>query len=191
MGIVRAVRRGARGVTITIESTLGQLAVGDSVSVDGACLTVSAAGGGRFSCAVVAETLRATGLGALRPGARVNLERAVPSGAPLGGHIVNGHVDCLGTVTRVTKRPLALEIAIDPRLARYVAPKGSIAVSGVSLTVGPAVRGGHFQVFVIPHTWERTNLSGLRAGSRVNVEVDIVAKYVERILDARKEREEA
>ena len=125
------------------------------------------------------ETLRVSTFGLLRPGSRVNLERALPAGARLGGHIVNGHVDGTGTVTEVVRKPLGIEIALAPELLKYLVPKGSVAVNGVSLTVGPAVRNGRFTVFVIPHTWEHTNLRYLKTGSTVNVEVDIIAKYVE------------
>jgi riboflavin synthase len=95
---------------------------------------------------------------------------------------VNGHVDGTGTVTEVVKKPLGIEIALAPELLKYLVPKGSVAVNGVSLTVGPSVRNGRFAVFVIPHTWERTNLKHLKTGSSVNVEIDIIAKYVERSL---------
>jgi riboflavin synthase len=189
VGTVRSVRRTAAGARLAIDAALEGLAVGESVSVDGVCVTVSSVAGTRVSCDVVRETLRVSTLGALRPGSRVNLERALAAGARLGGHIVNGHVDALGTVTKVTRRPAAIEIALDPALLRYVAPKGSVAVNGVSLTVGPSVRGGRFEAFIIPHTWEHTNLGRLVPGRRVNVEVDIVAKYVERFIDARKERD--
>lgn len=184
-GVVRSVRRQAGGARLSIESELEGLSIGESVSVDGACQTVVSIDGRAFACDVLPETLRVTTLGSLRPGAVVNLERALASGGRLGGHIVNGHVDGVGTVTRVTRRPLSIEIAVAPVLARYLVPKGSIAVNGVSLTVGPAVRGGRFAVFVIPHTWERTNLSRCRSGGAVNIEIDIVAKYVERIVSAK------
>lgn len=184
-GVVRSFRRRAGGARLAIESGLADLSIGESVAIDGVCQTVVSIDGGAFACDVLPETLRVTTLGALGPGAVVNLERALAAGGRLGGHIVNGHVDGVGRVTRVARRPLSIEIAVAPALARYLAPKGSVAVNGVSLTVGPAVRGGRFAVFVIPHTWERTNLSRCRPGSVVNIEVDIVAKYVERIVSAK------
>lgn len=185
IGIVRSSRRLAQGGRLAIETDLAPLALGESVAVDGVCQTVAEIEGSRFSCDVLPETLRATTLGALRPGSRVNLERALEASARLGGHIVNGHVDGTGRVVRIVRRPLAIEIALEPALLRYLAPKGPVAVNGVSLTVGPEIRGGRFAVFIIPHTWEHTNLRDLRAGSAVNVEIDILAKYVERLAAAK------
>ncbi len=184
-GVVRSLRRRAGGARLAIESGLAELSVGESVSVDGVCQTVVSIDGRAFTCDVLPETLRVTTLGSLRPGAIVNLERALAAGDRLGGHIVNGHVDGVGRVTRVIRRPLSIEIAVEPALGRYLVPKGSVAVNGVSLTVGPTARGGRFSVFIVPHTWERTNLSRCRPGSVVNIEVDIIAKYVERIVSAK------
>ncbi len=182
IGTVRAARKSPDGARLAIETPLEGLAVGESVSVDGVCQTVAAVDGARFSCDVLRETLRVSTFGRLRPGARVNLERALAAGARLGGHIVNGHVDGTGTVTEIVKKPLGIEIALAPELLKYLVPKGSVAVNGVSLTVGPSVRNGRFAVFVIPHTWDRTNLKYLKTGSTVNVEIDVVAKYVETYL---------
>ncbi len=186
VGVVRAMRKLPRGARITIETELDGLAPGESVAVDGVCQTVAEIDGKRFSCDVLPETLRVTTLGAARPGSRVNLERALGTLSRLGGHVVNGHVDGTGRVARIAKRPLSIEIALAPALLRYLVPKGPVAVNGVSLTVGPAIRGGRFIVFIVPHTWEHTNLRDLAAGSAVNVEVDILAKYVERFADAAK-----
>jgi riboflavin synthase len=185
VGTVRAVRKSLRGARFTIESPLEGLVAGESVSIDGVCQTIAAIDGARFSCDVLPETLRVSNFSMFRPGSRVNLERALTAGARLGGHIVNGHVDGTGSVTAVIRKPLGIEIALAPSLLRYVVPKGSIAVNGVSLTVGPSVRNGRFRVFIIPHTWEHTNLANLKAGSTVNIEVDILAKYVERLLSRR------
>jgi riboflavin synthase len=185
VGTVRAVRKSLRGARFTIESPLEELVAGESVSIDGVCQTIAAIDGARFSCDVLPETLRVSNFSVFRPGSRVNLERALTAGARLGGHIVNGHVDGTGSVTAVIRKPLGIEIALAPSLLRYVVPKGSIAVNGVSLTVGPSVRNGRFRVFIIPHTWEHTNLANLKAGSTVNIEVDILAKYVERLLSRR------
>ena len=182
LGTVRAVRKNPNGARLEIETSLEGLVVGESVSVDGVCQTVAGVERERFSCDVLRETLRVSTFGRIRPGARVNLERALAAGGRLGGHIVNGHVDGAGTVTEVVKKPLGIEIALAPELLKYLVPKGSVAVNGVSLTVGPSVRNGRFAVFVIPHTWEHTNLKYLKTGSLVNVEIDIIAKYVEQYL---------
>jgi len=182
LGTVRAVRKNPNGARLEIETSLEGLVVGESVSVDGVCQTVAGVERERFFCDVLRETLRVSTFGRIRPGARVNLERALAAGGRLGGHIVNGHVDGTGTVTEVVKKPLGIEIALAPELLKYLVPKGSVAVNGVSLTVGPSVRNGRFAVFVIPHTWEHTNLKYLKTGSLVNVEIDIIAKYVEQYL---------
>jgi riboflavin synthase len=187
IGTVRAVRKSAAGAHLAIETSLAGLVPGESVSVDGVCQTVAAVEGTNFSCDVLRETLRVSTFGRIRAGARVNIERSLPAGGRLGGHLVNGHVDGTGRVTAVVKKPLEIRIALAPDLLRYLAPKGSVAVNGVSLTVGPSIRDGRFSVFVIPRTWECTNLQFLKAGSSVNIEIDILAKYVERYLaDIRK-----
>ena len=186
VGTVRSVRKSAGGARLAIESPLEGLAPGESVSVDGVCQTVVEVDGRRFSCDVLMETLRVSNFSLLRPGSRVNLERSLAVGARLGGHIVNGHVDGTGSVRRVIRKPISIEIAVEHALLRYIVPKGSVAVNGVSLTVGPSVGNARFAVFVIPHTWEHTNLRDLKAGGTVNIEVDIIAKYVERFLAAKK-----
>ena len=182
LGTVSAVRKNPDGARLAIETSLEGLAVGESVSVDGVCQTVAGVERECFSCDVLRETLRVSTFGKIRTGQRVNVERALAADGRLGGHIVNGHVDGTGTVTEIVKKPLGIEIALVPELLKYLVPKGSVAVNGVSLTVGPSVRNGRFAVFVIPHTWERTNLKYLKTGSSVNVEIDIVAKYVENYL---------
>ncbi len=179
-GRVVAMRRSSRGGRLTIASPLEGLEIGESVSVNGACQTVAEMGRGSFSCDVLPETLRVTNLGDLRSGSVVNLERALGADARLGGHIVNGHVDGVGKVTRVIRTPLGLEIDAGRELSRYMVSKGSVAVDGVSLTIGPDPAGGRFKVFIIPHTWDSTTLGKARPGSRVNIEVDILAKYVEK-----------
>jgi riboflavin synthase len=186
VGAVRSMRSSPNGARLTIESPLEGLLPGESVSVDGACQTVVSAEGGLFSCDVLAETLRVSNFRHLRPGSRVNLERSLGVGARLGGHIVNGHVDGTGRVTKTLGKTSGIEIAAATTLMRYIVPKGSVAVNGVSLTVGPSARNGRFTVYVIPLTRERTNLGSVRVGSTVNIEVDIIAKYVERFLATRK-----
>jgi riboflavin synthase len=182
IGTVRAVRKDSAGASLTIETPLEAIVAGESISVDGVCQTVAGVDGTCFSCDVLRETLRVSTFGRIRAGARVNLEGALAADGRFGGHMVNGHVDGTGTVTEVVKKPLEIEIALAPELLKYLVPKGAVAVNGVSLTVGPSVRNGRFAVFVIPHTWERTNLKYLKTGSSVNIEIDVVAKYVERYL---------
>lgn len=153
---------------------------GESIAVNGVCLTVVEAAGGEFTADVVSETLSRSGLGALRPGSRVNLERPMALGGRLDGHIVQGHVDGTGTLTRRTAEG-TVEVALPPELARYIVEKGSITVDGVSLTV---VEAGdeHFTVSLIPTTLELTTLGLKQPGETVNLEVDVLAKYVERLL---------
>ncbi|HEX8859683.1 MAG TPA: riboflavin synthase [Actinomycetes bacterium] len=168
------------------------LRVGDSVAVNGCCLTVTSLDPDGFSADVMAESLRRTALGRLGPGDRLNLERPLAVGDRLGGHMVQGHVDGLGRVLerrRLGQGPLGeaseeLRLGLDPELARYVVAKGSITVNGVSLTV---VEAGPdwLTVALIPHTMAVTNLGALRQGDEVHLEVDVLAKYVERLLEPR------
>jgi riboflavin synthase len=162
-----------------------RLAIGESVAINGTCLTVLSATDGRLAFDASRETLDRTTLGTLRPGARVNLEAALRMGDPLGGHLVSGHVDGIGAVvsTAPEARSLRVVLSAPPELARYVATKGSITVDGVSLTVNE-VDGARFGVNLIPHTVEATNFGELAAGRRVNLEVDTIARYVERMLTA-------
>jgi riboflavin synthase len=161
----------------------GELAVGDSVAVDGCCLTVVARTPGGFAADLVAETLRRTALGRLAKGARVNLERPLALGGRLGGHLVQGHVDGVGRV--LDRRPVGegeeVRVELPEELARYVVEKGSIAVDGVSLTVA-AVGPDWFAVALVPHTLAATTLGERRPGDPVHLEVDVVAKYVERLV---------
>ncbi|NJQ03102.1 riboflavin synthase [Streptomyces zingiberis] len=156
---------------------------GDSIAVNGVCLTVAGSGGGAFTADVMAETLHRSSLGALVPGSRVNLERAMALGGRLGGHLVQGHVDGTGTVTeRIPGEHWeVVRISLPPRLARYVVEKGSITVDGVSLTVVEAGEE-HFAVSLVPTTLELTTLGRKQPGEPVNLEVDVLAKYVERLL---------
>lgn len=158
--------------------------IGDSISVDGTCLTVTTLPGEGFTADLMAETLRATALGDLEVGRPVNLERAMRVDARLGGHLVQGHVDGVGTITGREELPGTVFITIDapPELARYLVPKGSITISGVSLTVVDRTDDGRFSIGLIPHTLEVTTLGVLGVGDRVNLEVDVIAKYVEQLL---------
>jgi len=160
--------------------------VGDSVAVAGTCLTVVEADGGRLAFDVVPETIARTTLQALAPGARVNLEPALRLGDPLGGHVVQGHVDDVGRVRTVAEDSTGLRVWLDAPegVLRYCLEKGSVAVDGVSLTVASLDDGG-FEVALVPHTLAATTLGGLRPGDRVNLEADVLAKVVDRLLPAR------
>jgi riboflavin synthase len=163
-----------------------ELAEGDSVAVNGVCLTATAVQNGGFHADVMPETLRRTALGGLGEGDSVNLELALRAGDPLGGHMVQGHVDGTGTVESLREEGFArvVRFATEPELLRYVVEKGSIAVDGVSLTVS-AVDAAWFEVSLIPETLERTTLGSAEPGRIVNLEVDVLAKYVEKMVGAR------
>ena len=164
---------------------LDSVAAGDSIAVNGACLTAVGLEPGSFAADVSRETLDHTTLGSLAEGSRVNLEPALTLATPLGGHLVTGHVDGVGQLAglREDGRSWRLEIEVPEDLARYVARKGSICVDGISLTVNE-VRGNRFGVNIVPHTMEATNLGDRRTGDAVNIEVDIVARYLERLVGA-------
>jgi riboflavin synthase len=184
LGTVVAVDRTADGAALTVESPLArQLGEGDSIAVNGVCLTATGICGDRFGADVMHETLRRSSLGDVDSGTRVNLELALRADARLGGHIMQGHVDGVGVVAGVREDGFARVVTVepDPALLRYVVEKGSIAVDGVSLTVA-AVDDSTFSVSLIPETLERTNLGGTDTGRTVNLEVDIVAKYVEKLV---------
>jgi len=173
----------ARRLDVDAPATAAQLAVGDSVSIGGCCLTATAVSNGQFSVTAVPESLSRTTLARLAPGDEVNLETATRAGEPLGGHYVQGHVDGIGTVVSVEPEEEGTRIRIEAAsaLLRYCVEKGSIAVDGVSLTI-TALRDGAFEVALVPHTLEQTTLGGLEPGVEVNLEVDILAKYVEKLL---------
>ena len=162
---------------------LASARVGDSLCVQGCCLTAIELGAKTFSADVSRETLTLTTLGDLQPGAAVNLEPALRAGDPLGGHLVSGHIDGVGRITAVASeaRSQRLTIAAPAGLARYLASKGSVAVDGVSLTIN-SVEGASFGVNIIPHTQSATTLGQLAAGARVNLEVDQIARYVQRLM---------
>ncbi|GMQ90254.1 MAG: riboflavin synthase [Gammaproteobacteria bacterium] len=156
---------------------------GDSVCVNGVCLTVHDLGAAHFSADVSAETLACTTFSTLRPEGKVNLETALTPLTPLGGHLVTGHVDGVGVVVdrRQVGRSVVFRIRVPSAIARYIAVKGAICVDGVSLTIN-AVRQTQFEVNIVPHTLEQTTMGDLRVGRRVNLEVDIIARYLERLL---------
>lgn len=187
-GTVEEVRAVGGGLRVTIDApevVLG-LGVGDSVAVRGACLTAVEVDADSFTVELVTETVNRTVLGQLEAGVRVNLERAMAASGRFDGHIVQGHVDGIGTVASVTPEgdSRRVQIQSSPEVLRYVVEKGSITVDGVSLTVA-GVSDGAFEVVLIPHTLAATTLGGLEAGTRVNLEADILAKYVDRLLEAR------
>jgi riboflavin synthase len=182
-GRVGAMRATDGGASLEVQAALAtELAPGDSIAVNGVCLTARCSDELAFTADVMHETLRRTNLGELTTGGPVNLELPVRAGQPLGGHIVQGHVDGLGTVTAARPDGLAtvLTVSADSELLRYVVEKGSVALDGVSLTVTRVDETG-FDVSLIPETLERTTLGAAQPGTQVNVEVDLLAKYVEKL----------
>jgi riboflavin synthase len=187
LGSVSALERDGEGATLTIASGLAaELGEGDSVAVNGVCLTAIAIAPGSFRAQAMIETLQRSSLGGLKPGARVNLELPLRPADRLGGHFVQGHVDGTGTVRAIREEGFArvVEVEPGPGLARYLVEKGSVALDGVSLTVS-SLQDGRFAVSLIPETLQRTNLGAIREGSVVNIEVDVLAKHIERLLEAR------
>ncbi|MFZ1537318.1 MAG: riboflavin synthase [Chromatiaceae bacterium] len=162
---------------------MGEVALGDSIAVNGVCLTAVALDGRRFSADVSRETLSLTTLGALRSGSRVNLEKALTLATPLGGHLVSGHVDGVGEILERHQdgRSWRFRIQAPTGLARYIAQKGSICVDGTSLTVN-AVQGAIFELNIVPHTLTETLFGDYQTGTQVNLEVDLVARYLERLV---------
>jgi riboflavin synthase len=162
---------------------LHRIAIGDSVSVEGACLTVTRKEGTRFYADVSRETMAKTTLGSLRPGSKVNLEASLRAGDALGGHMVSGHVDAVGTLRALVQdaRSWRMEFELPVSLMRFVAAKGSVCVNGVSLTVN-TVEGTRFDVNIIPHTLNVTTLGELKVGDGVNVEIDVIARYLDRLM---------
>jgi riboflavin synthase len=184
LGTVAAVHANADGVRLSVASPLaGELSEGDSVAVNGVCLTATAVADGRFEADVMNETLRRSSLGALEEGSKVNLELPLRADDRLGGHFVQGHVDGLGTVWDVREEGFSRVVTIGApaEIMRYVIEKGSIAVDGVSLTVS-GLGDDWFQVSLIPETLERTILGDATTGTPVNLEVDVLAKYIERLI---------
>jgi riboflavin synthase len=173
------------GFRLAIESDLGELEIGESVSVSGACLTVTASDKVRFSADITRETVDRTTLGRLVPGVPVNLERSLRAGDRMGGHVVTGHVDGVARVVTATRDGESLKVRLEapPELMRFIATKGSVALDGVSLTVN-AVHGVEFEIMLIPHTLAVTTLGHLRADARLNLEIDLMARYAARYLEA-------
>lgn len=189
VGRVAAVHVAGSASRLTIEAGAQAGAgwrIGDSVAVSGVCLTLADIEGGRFDADLSGETLSRTTLGLLVPGSAVNLEPALAAGSALGGHLVSGHVDGVATVRDCREADGALQATVEApaALARFIAEKGSVTLDGVSLTVG-RVAGVSFEVTLVPHTRSVTTLGDLAAGRRLNLEVDLIARYLDRLLDAR------
>ncbi|MBP3250028.1 MAG: riboflavin synthase [Ruminococcus sp.] len=184
-GKVSSLRRGGNSsfIRIQAEKVLEGTVTGDSIAVNGVCLTVTEMGSGWFQADVMNETLARSSLGSLKPGDPVNLERAMAAGGRFGGHIVSGHIDGTGTVTDIKNDGIAVwyTITADPQILRYIVEKGSVALDGISLTVAK-VTAESFSVSVIPHTAEVTTLSKRKTGDKINIENDIIGKYVEKLM---------
>jgi riboflavin synthase len=192
VGKVEAVERKDDGTRLRIASSLTEeLSLGDSIAVNGCCLTATAINGDQFETEAMNQTLEVTALDGVEVGARVNLELAMKAGDRLGGHLVQGHVDGVGTVASIEDDGFArrVRITLPTQLLQFVVDKGSITLSGVSLTVAD-LGDSWAEVSLIPETLERTNLGEVQVGSRLNVECDVIAKYVERLMSpfARKEQ---
>lgn len=189
IGVMRRISRQGQGMNVTIEAStiVEDVRLGDSIAVNGVCLTVVAYDSGAITVDVMPETFRQTGLSALKPGSRVNLERAMSPGGRFGGHIVQGHVDTIGVIKSREPEDNAVVFRIEPRdyeNLRYMVPRGSVAIDGISLTT-VSVSDKDFAVSIIPHTLAETVLKDKQPGDTVNVECDILGKYVERMLSAR------
>jgi riboflavin synthase len=185
LGTLVDLRRNGQATSVTVATALPmtELRLGESIAVNGVCLTVTAFAGGRFTADVSPETLEKSSLAALNRGARVNLERALRLSDRLGGHLVTGHVDGQAHVIERVRQGNAWRFVFqcDASMARQIVAKGSVAVDGISLTVNEAL-DDRFSVMIIPHTLEQTTLTGLQVGDRVNIETDLIGKYVARLL---------
>lgn len=199
VGTIQGIRRGQRSCVLTIgcRTVLEGSKIGDSIAVNGVCLTVTAIGGGYYTADVMAETMNRSSLSQLSQGAKVNLERAMPADGRFGGHIVSGHIDGTGTIQAIWRDDNAVwyTVAAKPELLRYIVEKGSITIDGISLTVA-YVDDHCFKVSIIPHTQQVTSLHDRKTGDIVNLECDIVGKYVEKLLthpipDKREEKQES
>lgn len=190
VGTLLELRRAADSTSITVATALpmAELRLGDSVAVNGVCLTVTAFGDSRFTADVSPETLEKTTLGALPRGTRVNLERALRLSDRLGGHLVSGHVDGMARITDRARQGNAWHFAfqLEAELTRLLVAKGSVAIDGISLTVND-VGAERFTVMIIPHTLAQTTLAGRKVGDQVNVETDLIGKYVARLLGGSRE----
>lgn len=188
--VAAAATANGKELSIRAPKIFQDLALGDSIAINGVCLTVKNLSQQTFQVDVVQETLNRTNIGMAKPGNQVNLEPALRLDGRLGGHMVQGHVDCLGTVLYLALESgeWILKVQLPEVYARYVVSKGSIAINGISLTVADCA-SDQFQVAIIPFTWNHTNLPTLRVGDHVNLEVDIIGKYIERLLGPYKQSE--
>lgn len=189
LGVVEAIEARANGARIRLRcgKVLADAAIGSSIAVNGVCLTATELGRNGFAADAAAETLRRSTLGQLKPGDQVNLERPLAAGGRLGGHIVQGHVDGVGEIVSLEQLGGGerwLKVRVPSAISRYMAEKGSVAIDGISLTVA-AIESDVASASVIPHTYANTVLKLRRAGDRVNIECDILAKYVERLMGGR------
>ncbi len=186
IGYVKRINQQSRSAQIEIKAdkVLGDVAVGDSIAVNGVCLTVVAFDSQHFTADVMPETVSKTNLRELKPGSPVNLERALQLGGRLGGHIVQGHVDAVGTIVekQILEIAIIYRIATEPELLQYVVPKGSVAIDGISLTVVDVFQDS-FTVSLIPHTAHETVLGEKKPGDRVNLESDIIGRYVKHLMN--------
>lgn len=186
IGYVKRINQQSRSAQIEIKAdkVLGDVAVGDSIAVNGVCLTVVAFDSQHFTADVMPETVSKTNLRELKPGSPVNLERALQLGGRLGGHIVQGHVDAIGTIVekQILEIAIIYRIATEPELLQYVVPKGSVAIDGISLTVVDVFQDS-FTVSLIPHTAHETVLGEKKPGDRVNLESDIIGRYVKHLMN--------
>lgn len=192
VGIIKSIRKGAKSAVITIQAdkVMKDIHLGDSIAMNGVCLTVTSFDKNTYSVDIMHESLKRTNLAMMKSGSRVNLERAMPADGRFGGHIVAGHVDGTGTITSMKKDDNAVWIYVDtaPSVLKYIVEKGSIAIDGISLTVA-RVDSRSFAVSVIPHTGLHTTLLEKQPGDTVNLETDMIGKYVEKLLGFKEEEE--
>jgi len=185
MGTIVSMKPQKQGFILSVDAgfDLSKDAVGDSIAVDGVCLTATSITKNVFTAAASAETVSRSTLGGLRPGSRVNIERAMTLSTRLGGHLVLGHVDCVGTIGSLSEvsGSMRMSVRFDKKFSRYVIEKGSIAIDGISLTVN-RIEQDTFEVNIIPHTATSVTLTHKRPGDRVNLEFDVIGKYVEKLL---------
>ncbi|MBR1445083.1 MAG: riboflavin synthase [Firmicutes bacterium] len=190
IGKIHSVEKGLNSgkITIAAKKVLEGTNIGDSIAVNGLCLTVTAMGAGYFTADIMPESMRRSNLGGLNRGDEVNLERAMAAEGRFGGHIVSGHIDCTGTISKVEREENAVWVYIDipEEYLKFVIEKGSAAIDGISLTVAKVTKSG-FAVSVIPHTGEETTLLKKKVGNIVNIETDIVGKYIYNFIRPKKE----
>ncbi|GAB6100696.1 riboflavin synthase [Halanaerocella petrolearia] len=193
LGTVQRINRGSKSIELTIaaKKVLEDVELGDSIATNGVCLTVTDFSQSQFTVDVMPETMRKSSLAQLKTGAQVNLERALRVGDRLGGHLVSGHIDGLGEIVSQEREDNAIIITIKPEveLLRYIIPKGSVAIDGISLTVAE-LKETTFSVSIIPHTAQETVLGNKGVGDKVNLEADMIGKYVERMMGFKEEEEE-